>query len=87
MEKPATEELFFEVVYADPTMSDADKARWLYESAKEYWRKLQYCLARYAVRDADATRYEEQAASYALDLRRVRDENSRLKAILDDERD
>jgi hypothetical protein len=66
------QELFFEAVYADPEMSDAQKATLLYESAKEYWQRLEWQEKRYEMRDAEATAWAEQATKNAGDLHELR---------------
>jgi acyl-CoA reductase-like NAD-dependent aldehyde dehydrogenase len=66
------QELFFEAVYADPEMTDAQKAKWLYESAKEYWQRLEWEAIRYEARDAVATAWAEQATKNAGDLHELR---------------
>jgi hypothetical protein len=67
------QELFFEAIYADPEMTDAQKAKWLYESAKEYWRKLEWEAIRYEARDAVATAWAEQATKNAGDLHELQE--------------
>jgi hypothetical protein len=65
------QEHFFEAIWADETMSDADKADWLYECAKEYWQMAEREHALYAARDADATGWAEQATRSAGAINRL----------------